>query len=294
MVDPDAAPDLEAIFGVVAHEIRLEILRVLWEKYSDDVAFEPEPMSFSTLKDRVGVRDSGQFHYHLDKLVPRFLTRHEEGYTLTYAGGQVVGAAVSGVYSKTDTTLEPTAFEDCARSSCNGTVMLGYENGHVTAACSSCERRWTMAAPPILVEAHDAAQLPADIWRFGADQFRQLTHGFCHLCGGPVEGMLAATGETAELQSPVSAVYECSACGVLARTTAVDVVADHPAVVAALYDADADYRELPPWRLRETLGAEEHVSGDTDPTVEISMEIDGNELTIVLDEHLDVIEVIDE
>jgi len=45
------------------------------------------------------LRDSGQFNYHLGKLVDRFVTRTEEGCELTQPGIQVNGAIDAGSYT---------------------------------------------------------------------------------------------------------------------------------------------------------------------------------------------------
>lgn len=78
--------ELGEAFGLVDDETRLEILWGLWEERIDTDHRETEPVSFSELRGRVGVEDSGRFNYHLDQLVPRFVEQGEDGYTLTYAG----------------------------------------------------------------------------------------------------------------------------------------------------------------------------------------------------------------
>jgi hypothetical protein len=92
---PDDGDDLEAAFSLVANELRFQILQALWEAQRTDEL----PVPFSELFDSVEVGDSGQFNYHLDKLVPRFVRDADDGYELTFAGEQVIGAAASGVYT---------------------------------------------------------------------------------------------------------------------------------------------------------------------------------------------------
>ncbi len=59
MTDEEPTDALEATFSLIANDIRLNILWNLWDIYTDDPSPEPEPVPFSTVKDRVGVRDSG-------------------------------------------------------------------------------------------------------------------------------------------------------------------------------------------------------------------------------------------
>lgn len=51
----------EEAFAVLGNEIRVDILRALWEA--------GEPLAYSELQERIGVCDSGRFNYHLRKLV---------------------------------------------------------------------------------------------------------------------------------------------------------------------------------------------------------------------------------
>lgn len=58
-------------FGLLGNETRLAILQAL-----GDAA---DPLSFSELRDRVWVSDSGQFNYHLDQLTGPFVGQTDEG-----------------------------------------------------------------------------------------------------------------------------------------------------------------------------------------------------------------------
>lgn len=70
--------------SLLAHDVRIDILRSL---------AADGPLSFSELKSRVGVRDSGRFNYHLTELCRRFLRETEDGYDLNYRGERLVVAA---------------------------------------------------------------------------------------------------------------------------------------------------------------------------------------------------------
>jgi hypothetical protein len=288
MADEDSTDALEATFSLVANDIRLNILRALWDIYTADPEPYPEPVQFSTLKERVGVRDPGQFHYHLDELVPQFVTHHEEGYTLTYAGANIVGTGLSGVYTDTDTTLEPQSIGEC--SECGGTRHVRYEQGHAIVDCSECEATRIMSAPPILVAAHDTQNTPELLGTFTQTQLQQTTRGFCHLCNGPVQGSVADSSLDGDASGGVKLAYECTECGAPFYTAATAAVVDHPAVVSLLHDAGVDYREIPSWGIQQTLDSEERIR-DTDPVrVEVTVAVDGAELTLVLDENCDVID----
>lgn len=290
MSDEDSTDALEATFSLVANDIRLDILRTLWNIYTDDPTPEPEHVSFSTLKERVGLRDSGQFHYHLNELVPRFVTHYEDGYTLTYAGAKIVGAGLSGVYTNVDVTLDARTIDECQQ--CGGSRRVRYEEGHAIVDCNGCDAARIMSAPPILVAAHDVEENPELLGKFTLTQLQQTTRGFCHLCSGPVEGSVPdpSLDTATDANGGVKVAYECTECKAPFYTHATTAVLDHPAVVSLLHEAGIDYRELPSWGIRQTLESEERVCNEDPVRVAVTVHGDDDELTLVLDENLNVLE----
>lgn len=298
--------DLEAVFSLVANETRLEILLALWEEHEVDEQLDPDPVPFSALRKQVGVRDSGRFHYHLDALVPEFVQNDEDGYTLTYAGGRILGAAISGVYTRRDVDFEAIPVGDCAVDGCAGSMAVNYEQGHIIFECDVCDLRNTIPAPPILVGTHDPEDEPAVFSRFNLTQLQKTVRGFCHLCSGPVDGRLdvsALETHTTDRESgdtdtrtdtrsdrQVRVIYECRECIALSHTNLVTALLDHPAVISLLHDAGIDYRAVPPWQLPQLVAVDETVL-DADPVqIELVVSVDDKVLTVVVDEHLDVVE----
>ena len=103
----------EEALDALGHEVRTDILRAL--------ASAGEPLSFTELRTRTGVDDSGRFNYHLNKLASQFLRRTEDGYELNYRGERVVVAATDGVVTDTaksqrdEQTCPICGNEDCDR-----------------------------------------------------------------------------------------------------------------------------------------------------------------------------------
>ncbi|PSQ04470.1 ArsR family transcriptional regulator [Halobacteriales archaeon QS_6_71_20] len=77
----EAADALSAL----ASEHRIAILR--------ELAAADWPLSFSELRERIGMRDGGRFNYHLGELRDRFVRERDGGYVLGHAGERVVLAA---------------------------------------------------------------------------------------------------------------------------------------------------------------------------------------------------------
>lgn len=76
--DPPLAAD--ELFGILGNETRMRILQTLWEAFAfeDYVVREQEPTSFSELRARTEVEDSGNFDYHLGKPVGSLVEHREE------------------------------------------------------------------------------------------------------------------------------------------------------------------------------------------------------------------------
>jgi hypothetical protein len=100
-IDLDGLTPDEA-FAVLGNEIRLDIVRVLWNADAtyeyDDVSDTAETISFSELRRRVDIDDNGKFSYHLSQLVPHFIRQTADGYRLSGVGKQIARTviAVSG------------------------------------------------------------------------------------------------------------------------------------------------------------------------------------------------------
>lgn len=113
------APD--DAFAVLGNETRMEILQTLGKG--------DEPLSFSELRDRVGMRDSGQFNYHLGKLQGHFIRKVDDEYELRGAGRRVVEAVLSGALTD-DPVVEPTVIDmDCRL--CGAPIELGFDHDRV-------------------------------------------------------------------------------------------------------------------------------------------------------------------
>ena len=65
-------------FSLLANEDRLAILKAVIQAAEGGET----PLSFSTLREMVDIRDSGRFSYHLQELTAHFLTHSADGYSL--------------------------------------------------------------------------------------------------------------------------------------------------------------------------------------------------------------------
>jgi len=122
----EIAPD--AAFAALGNETRIEILQTLAEADG--------PLSFSKLRDGVGLREGGQLNYHLGKLVGHFVRKTDAGYALSQSGRRVVEAVLSGVVTESP-QLERTRIDwPCER--CGAPIEVAYEQERVERYCTEC------------------------------------------------------------------------------------------------------------------------------------------------------------
>lgn len=287
MAGMDADTELEDVFALVADQTRLDILRVLWERRVDEERTGEGGVSFSTLREEVGVRDSGRFNYHLDKLVPSFVRSDEDGYSLTYAGQRIIGAAVSGVYTDSGTELEALSAGVCTSEGCEGTIQARYRGGEATIACNSCDRETVITAPPILAGAHDPAESPDVLGRYALTVIQKTIRGFCHLCSGPVRASVSDDRPDEGRGEQITVLHRCQECGSTSYTSAAVLLIDDPAVISLFYDAEIDYRQILFWRKTRSYDWEETIVDEDPLEIEVTFAVGEEELTITMDERLD-------
>lgn len=102
-------PSMDAL-AVLGNEIRMSILR--------ELADAEESLSFTELRERIGVRDTGKFNYHLTKLCEYFVRQTESGYELGHAGTRVITAANPTASSEDDAREDDGTCPVCGERDC--------------------------------------------------------------------------------------------------------------------------------------------------------------------------------
>ncbi|MFC7167305.1 DUF7351 domain-containing protein [Halospeciosus flavus] len=269
----------EDVFSLLGNELRVDILEALAET-------PDEPVSFSTLRERVGEHDSGKFNYHLGKLVGQFVRHTDDGYELTLAGAQLVGALFSGTYTA-DAELDPVEVDDPCPSCGESPLVAEYEDEYAHTYCPSCgewENRFSF--PPGALDQYDVDDLPATFDRWMRSTFQRVVSGFCPVCAGRMDGELFAPDDRDE---PARARFECARCGDAAYASAGTPLLFHPGMLGFYYDHGVDATATPTWRV---TAAQDDYSVDLvteDPLrVRVEVEVDGDTATAVVDENATV------
>jgi DNA-binding transcriptional ArsR family regulator len=192
-----------AVFELLSNDLRVDIVQALGEAR--------EPLSFSSLREIVGERDSGKFNYHLRKLVGHFVTQGAAGYRLSIAGEQMYGAMLSGAYTA-DATLEPFEFDGTCPLCGNDVLVAEYADETVTMHCPNCEDWFNeFQFPPGSLDEFERSELPTAFDRWMRTTLQTFLHGLCTNCGGRVDATLTQTNADDPL--PIRATYECGRCG---------------------------------------------------------------------------------
>lgn len=305
-----AGPKATEAFKQLASEKRLAILLTLWETY--EPFEEDHAVPFSVLRKRVGMRDKGQFHYHLDRLEGHFVRRTDSGYELRRAGHEIVRTVIAGAGIE-DVSLDLTEIDlNCYL--CGAPTAVTYDDEMIFWVCTECDGlfdrddvlRGTLAGmefdPAGLIDRRPRESLNA-AWNGGVMQ--SVLGGVCDACSGPIEGWLhlcedhAAEGlcPNCGWRDAAVARFRCALCKRHHLMVPWWLVIDHPAVVAFYfnrgvplqYEDGVNYQP----RIESNLQAhldQELVSADP-PRVRVTLQYEGDELQLTLDEKLNVVDV---
>lgn len=275
----------DTAFGLLADNTRIAILQALGKT-------PQTPVAFSQLRDRVGLRDSGHFNYHLGKLVGSFVRKTHDGYELTHTGRQIVGKLYAGSYT-TDATVEPIPIEeDCPL--CDGQLIAEYADEMAITRCTECAE-WLneFSFPPGSLEGFERGELPAAFDRWMQYVCRGTIAGFCDTCDGRIEGQLLLDPEGVGAGvSPAAVSFECRRCGSTARLSAALPVMLHPCTEGFLFDNGLDVTTAPTWRITGDVDRHEvTVLGNEPPRAQVQFEIDGDAVTGIITEDATISEI---
>ncbi|WP_121821749.1 DUF7351 domain-containing protein [Halostella salina] len=268
-------------FGLLGDDTRLGVLRALSEADG--------PLGFADLRAAAGVEDSGQFNYHLDRLVGQFVAKNEDGYLLTPAGRRVVGAVLAGQYTK-GVESDPVAV-DAACPHCDGTLAANFDEWNVRIACDDCDRNVIrLGVPPGAFEEYPRPEWPRVAERWTRREFGRFVDGFCPNCHGPTTSTLERSPEGVLDTYPFGVRYVCDRCGTGMFANVEAHVLFRPAVVAFHYERGIDVTETPIWELDWAVTPRAEAVAEDPLRVEVPVTVDGDRLRLTLDADATVVE----
>lgn len=280
--DMDTRNPSKDVFSLLGNELRMSILWTLWENSN-------EPLSFSDLRQEVGVSDSGQFNYHLNKLVGTFVSRTENGYELSMAGWSVIGAILSGVYDES-ASVDPIPI-DARCPECGSEIEAEYKDERVTVKCTNSECGKVVSNfhyPSGALGDYERGELPFVFERWIRSQYSRVVSGFCPNCEGKMEHKIEFPEE--DTKTKIGLKYRCERCHDEVKASVGTHLLNHPAVISFHYDHDINLKEVPFWDLDWLREENTEIVSDEPPRIRTEIKLDNEVLELTLNENLDIIE----
>ncbi|ERG89895.1 MAG: hypothetical protein J07HX5_02068 [halophilic archaeon J07HX5] len=270
-------------FETLGHELRLAVIKQLAARQRAN-EWEPISMSFGDLRAAVGADDSGQFNYHLSKLVGPYVEQTDEGYVLTPAGYEVSAAVLAGSHAESEIgPVEGALGYDCPL--CETRLRAHYDDGYVSVLCPEDGYLFGNTVPPAAVVGHDIETVVILAVQDLQRTVETAAAGVCPECYSNVKTTLPTesprlTGDTYRSEDGVYARFECDYCGLTFDTRAATVILGHPAVVSFYYDHDVDVRERGYTETKDTV---ETVLSEDPPRTQVELNFEDDRLVAVLD-----------
>jgi DNA-binding transcriptional ArsR family regulator len=293
-------------FSVLGNETRVRMLQTLGEADG--------PLSFTDLRDRVGIRQGAQFNYHLDKLVGHFVAKTDDGYALRQAGRRVVEAVLSGAITD-DPTVERTVVDAWPCPYCGAPTEVSFREERVERYCTECPGLYgesaTRAAPavegeygnlgildlpPAGVQGRRAEEILGTAVTWSYAEWLVAANDVCPRCAAPVDRSVTVC-EPHDTDAPIcrrcgrrQAVgfrVECENCN-FERGSIVSMHLAASTELLAFLTARGVDPLADPWDWGWEYD-EEVVS--TDPFVgRFTFTVDGDSITLTVDDDLDVVD----
>jgi DNA-binding transcriptional ArsR family regulator len=288
-------------FSLLGNETRLRIIEALGDLSARG---EFSTVSFSALREAVGVEDSGTFSYHLRKLTDRFVLSVADGYRLSLQGINVYRGLRAGIFEAdgdgpVDDVAGSRAATDQPCTDCGTPLVVWLADGRLHLGCDECDdvdMRYPVPAGGLVraaraIRADDGPAAYAVLRERAVVDYLSMLGGFCPYCSG--ETRVDLTTDDGSLPAPkdvrlgVVATLTCDYCHWYLHGNLEMCLFHHPMVVPFLQRRDVD-----PY----ATDVERHV--ELDATVhsqspwrlEASVAVDGDRLVLELDESLTAVD----
>lgn len=307
---------LEA-FEILGNEIRLAVLLALWE------ARDPSPesrydtsLSYTEIRDRIGRLDSGNFNYHLNKLVGTFIEKTEDEYTLTLAALRVLSTVFSGWLGDYESFEGEPIDAECQQCGAKS-VVIDYKGGWFTKRCTECPGQYSYPDLPSGLLAH-LHRPPAGLINRTPQEFNRATNvwdrnrqrsvyqGVCPDCAGHISAEIDVcpdhdSGDGTVCDQCGSAFevqphFRCEVCKFETSGPWGSPPLSDSAVRGFFFDHGLDPDELYVENSQHILHEavkDVNLLAEDPMRIQVTYELDGDQLEVTLDEDTRVIDVSD-
>lgn len=276
--DVDAALSEEAALELVADETRARILKAL-----GDATVERDglpALSYTELREKAGIRDSGRFNYHLSKLEGMWVRKTDSGYLLPVRGQHVYGALVAGSFTG-DAAPEPFRLEDtCPYCSHRLSVRYTDLDVRLLVVCEFCGGgAMNVYFPPNSLSTYAEDALVDAAARHSRMQTGQMARGQCYNCAGRVDAVVHDRDPTERLpwgddRRPldVYVTFHCQECTGFHYTTVGEAVSYHPRVLAFCGARGVDLHAARQWR-HDWLFTDRHTTVESTAPMRVTVDV---------------------
>jgi hypothetical protein len=300
--DDERGLDEEDALAVLADETRVRILKALGDATTERPGLPR--LSYTALRERAGIRDSGRFNYHLSRLEGTWIEKHDDGYKLPKRGQKLYDALVAGSFTG-EAAPEPIEFEDrCPYCDSRLTARYTEHDVRFLVVCEECGAgAANVYFPPNSLDTYTDPDTLVDAATAHARmEICQLVRGQCYDCGGPVHGELHTHDPDEGLpwgldERPLSvyATFTCEECTAFHYTTVGQVAACHPRVIGFCDAHGTDITSARPWE-HDWLLTDRHTTVDLADPLRVSVEVtpDGDteeSLMVTLGPHASVLDI---
>jgi hypothetical protein len=231
-------------------------------------------MTFTELFEAVETDDSGNFNYHLKRLLDRLVTKEGEYYRLTHGGIQLFSSLQATTYAP---GYEESIPLDRPCPLCDEDLEATYREGYLDIGCEDHLLLETYVHPS-WIRSLSADEFLRRVSVTLHHQIEAIVTGFCPLCHGSLGHELRTDTEP----YPVEYYYPCTQCGTELRLRPQQTVLSHGKVEAFYRERGVEVGETLPWRLYETYGETRVVSEDP-PHVEFDLDVEGDTAVVTVD-----------
>ena len=308
---PEGLDAFDDVLSTLGNDTRLRILLELAAVASRDGL--GTGLSFSELRDRVGVADSGRFNYHLDQLQERFVTKEDDQYLARYPGLAIIAALYAGEYDDLgdEPQTSPAAFT-CPECSTQAEIHYAQQllYSGITIQCPEHGAFDSYPVPPGAKHGRSLDELAELAYVQSSRQLALARQGVCTECWGtvattfPVEVHSDTTAETADSEDGVAAELadrfiwveaDCQRCWNRVYTTLRDLLLTHPSAAAFFQERGYEPFEAS-LRVTGKVGPDlcESALITTDPpeaVVRYQDDTSGNHVELTVDKDLAVVDI---
>jgi len=263
---------IDSALDLLSNETRFEIIAALAsQRFSGG---DTSGMTFTELFEAVSRDDSGNFNYHLKRLLDRLVTKTGERYRLSHGGVQLFSLLQATTYAPGYQEVIPL---DLSCPLCEQEVVGTYREGYFDIGCDGHLLLETYVHPT-WIESLSTDEFLRRAGILLHHQIEKIASGFCPLCNGSV----GFTLQTDDDPYPIQYHYPCKQCGTELQLHPPQTVF-HCVEIGQFYrNQRVELRETPPWELYETFGEMTMVNEDR-AHVRFDLTVDGDTAVVTVD-----------